>query len=197
MAKTMHIPTVADLQRLQRFKDAGVFSAEKQKTFEIKEMAKEMVEEPKIIAQAAAQEVKEAVAEAKTLATNMQTKVAELENKLIAARRRSTPQEMRTAMNELFEKYDFSPAEEMIQMLKDPGHAHYIVDVGMRVRVLSDLQSYVMPKLKSTEIHGEVEHSHTIKILRIGQDGKAQVEDMIAPRRVTTIDVPTIEEARQ
>lgn len=92
-------------------------------------------------------------------------------------RDRMTPSDLRNALNQLFDTYDFSPAEELVGMLMDKGHEHYIKDTRLRVTVLSELQSYVMPKLKSTEIKGEVEHKHTVVVVRYGEDGVVRREE--------------------
>jgi len=96
-------------------------------------------------------------------------------------RKRMTPQDMRDALNGLFESYNFSPAEELVQMVMDPTHQFYITDIRLRTSVLQDLNTYVMPKLKSTEIKGEVEHKHTIVIKRFGDDGVTKLEPFEAP----------------
>jgi hypothetical protein len=94
----------------------------------------------------------------------------------LEVRKRMSPDDLRDALNSLFETYNFSPAEEMVQMIKDPSHPYYVEDPAMRLRILSELQSYVMPKLKSTEIKGTVDHKHTIVIKRFGDDGKVTTE---------------------
>lgn len=96
-------------------------------------------------------------------------------------RKRMTPQDLRDALNGLFETYNFSPAEELVMMLKNPSHPHYIQETGMRIKVLSELQSYVMPKLKNTEVTGEVKHKHTIVIKRFGDDNTVTMEELPPP----------------
>lgn len=107
----------------------------------------------------------------------------------LQVRKRMTPQDMRDALNGLFDQYNFSPAEELVMMLKNPNHPFYIQDAGTRVRVLQDLNSYVMPKLKSTEITGEVKHKHVIMIKRFGDDGAVQIEKA-AEQKI--LDVPVV-----
>ena len=106
--------------------------------------------------------------------------LAEVANGL-QIRKRMSPQDLRDALNGLFETYNFSPAEELVMMLKNPAHPFYIEDRGMRIKVLTDLQSYVMPKLKSTEITGEVKHRHTIVIKRFGDDNTVTMEELPPP----------------
>lgn len=106
-----------------------------------------------------------------------------------------TPSDLRDALNSMFETYNFSPAEEMVQMLQDPSHPYYVQEIPQRLKILTELQSYVMPKLKSTEVTGEVKHKHTIVIKRYGADGSVKTEDapVIAPleSRRAIIDVPS------
>lgn len=109
------------------------------------------------------------------------TKRMEMGKSQLAVRQRMTPQDMRDALNALFDTYNFSPAEELVQMLMLPSHPYYITEPAQRVAVLKDLNAYVMPKLKSTEITGEVKHKHTITIMRIGPDGQANREAAAIP----------------
>lgn len=94
----------------------------------------------------------------------------------LEVRKRMSPDDLRDALNGLFATYNFSPAEEMVMMIKDPSHPYYVSDPGMRLKILSELQSYVMPKLKSTEVKGTVDHKHTIVIKRFGADGVVSTE---------------------
>lgn len=95
----------------------------------------------------------------------------------LEVRKRMTPNDLRDALNSMFETYNFSPAEEMVQMLRDPSHPYYVIEIPQRLKILSELQSYVMPKLKSTEVTGEVKHKHTIVIKRYGADGTVKTEE--------------------
>lgn len=137
----------------------------------------------KVVA-SASNRVNELTAEVERLTALMQSTAGKLEQ-----RKRMTPQDMRDALNGLFETYNFSPAEELVLMLKDPSHPFYITDIKLRTSVLEGLNSYVMPKLKSTEIKGEVEHKHTIVIKRFGDDGVAKLEPFIAPTNREAIPV--------
>ncbi len=108
----------------------------------------------------------------------------------IAKLQRKTPKDLRDALNLLFEKHDFSPAEKLVEMVLETDSAgRYVLTPDQRIRVLSDLQSYVMPKLKSVEVSGEVEHKHSITIIRYGDDGKIKREALDAPKHRDAIDV--------
>ncbi len=137
----------------------------------------------KVVA-SASNRVNELSAEVERLTAMLQTTSVALEK-----RKRMTPQDMRDALNGLFETYNFSPAEELVMMLKNPAHPFYITDLRLRTSVLQDLNSYVMPKLKSTEIKGEVEHKHTIMIKRFGEDGVTKIEPFVAPANREAIPV--------
>lgn len=122
----------------------------------------------------------------------LSAKVKELTEKLAATsktlevRKRLTPQDLRDALNSLFDTYNFSPAEELVQMCMDPTHPHYVEDLKLRANILMELQSYVMPKLKNTEIHGKVQHQHSITILRIGPDG-SQTKEALPTREAEVV----------
>lgn len=107
-------------------------------------------------------------------------------------RKRMSPQDLRDALNGLFETYNFSPAEELVMMLKNPAHPYYIQDVGMRTKVLFELQAYVMPKLKSTEITGEVKHKHTIVIKQYGPNKEVTTKEFVPPPNRESIPVETV-----
>ena len=142
-------------------------------------MARDTYRAPVAAAKALADKV---VASATTQVGALSAEVARLTAMLqgtstaLEKRKRMTPQDMRDALNGLFESYNFSPAEELVLMLKDPNHEFYIQDARLRTSVLLDLNKYVMPTLKSTEITGEVKHKHTIVIKRFGPDGGHTLE---------------------
>lgn len=145
-------------------------------------------DQPKVVAKIVKSDTKEALTDAKQAAKSatkaaekaeaLKEKVTELQKQThalsqsLAIRQRMTPQDLRDALTGLFGSYNFSPAEELVQMIADPTHPFFISDVRLRVSVLQDLNSYVMPKLKNVEIQGRVKHAHTVTILRIGPDGK-------------------------
>jgi hypothetical protein len=105
---------------------------------------------------------------------------------------RSTPADLRKVMMHLFETNDFSPAEELISMAlgrECRDGRTYELTADQRVRILSELNSYVMPKLRSVEVKGEVEHKHRVVIVRYGDDGNTRQEEMAAPKQRDAIDV--------
>ena len=136
---------------------------------------------------AAKAEVDRLVAAASNKVAGLAAKVDNLTQKLAgaatfaASRERLTPQDLRNALNDLFATYNFSPAEELVGMIMNRENPFYIEDTALRVKVLQDLNSYVMPKLKTTEITGQVKHAHVITILRIGEDGHGVKEMARAP----------------
>lgn len=192
-------PTAAELRRkLQQAHPADRQKVQQEVESDRQKMMKDAALNTVNAAKTAAQNI---VAQANTAVASTSNRVNELNAEVerltkaladinigLQVRKRMTPQDMRDALNGLFDQYNFSPAEELVMMLKNPSHPFYIQDAGTRVRVLQDLNSYVMPKLKSTEIKGEVEHKHTITILRIGEDGTRKKEELAA----RPIEVPTI-----
>lgn len=111
----------------------------------------------------------ETVASVRERVTRLEADLAAA-NRTAAKKKRMTPDELRDALARLFDTYDFSPAEELVRMVMAPGHPHYVTDDKLRASILMDLQSYVMPRLKSNEIKGRVDHDHKITIVRIGEE---------------------------
>lgn len=131
---------------------------------------------------AAATGTDKTVKEMQAIVTQLQRGVSQLQRK--------TPKDLRDALNLLFEKHDFSPAEELVEMvLETDSTGQYVLSPDQRIRILSDLQSYVMPKLKSVEVSGEVEHKHSIVIVRYGDDGRTSREVLEPPKQRDAIDV--------
>lgn len=101
-------------------------------------------------------------------------------------RKRKGPKEMQEAMFLLMEKYDFTPMEELFKMAteKTPG-GEYVLDASqdkkLRADILMKLMEFVVPKLKSVDVTGTVDHNHQIHILRYGEDGKVTKEALVAP----------------
>lgn len=111
--------------------------------------------------------------------------MAALEKKLWCGGNQS-PEQLREALGLLFKKYDFTPAEELCKMVMG-AEGSPVLSTSERIRILEGLQSYVMPKLKSTEVKGKVEHDHAhrgVVILRIGEDGTSRREALPAPKKV-------------
>lgn len=89
----------------------------------------------------------------------------------LEVRKRMSPEDLRAAVYGLFEAYNFSPLEEIILMLKDPSNPFFITCPKLRASVLFDLNSYMMPKLKTVESNHKHDHTHTVIIKRYGDDG--------------------------
>jgi hypothetical protein len=75
----------------------------------------------------------------------------------------------------LLEKYDLHPIEELIKMIKY-GHGGEQLTADQRIKTLDMLAGYTVPKVKSIEVSGQVDHSITVKIVRFA-DVQKQVED--------------------
>jgi hypothetical protein len=117
--------------------------------------------------------------------------VGELQRKVEAldrrVRRARSAKELREALDVLFEKYDFNPARELIEIvagLRDAeltcrdqqGNLLVTRATELRVRILQDLLGYATPKLKSVEVTGAIEHNHNISVVRYGEDGSVRKE---------------------
>lgn len=103
--------------------------------------------------------------------------VEQLSRKLDALKRtnKMTPAELRQGLDLLFAKYDFSPAEELIRTSMETN------DVSLATRINMFLLEFVLPKLKSVEVSGTIDHNHVVVIRRFGQpDEPAKVLGRIA-----------------
>lgn len=102
-------------------------------------------------------------------------------------RSKRSAKELQEAMYLLMEKHDFSPMEELVQIAislrGDPAQQ------DLRVKILQDLMQYTQPKLKSVEVRGEVDHKHTVVIVRYGEDGRVSQERLSAPGAPQVLDV--------
>lgn len=104
-------------------------------------------------------------------------RVAELSNKVksLASKPKMTPQQLREGLDMLFQRYDFSPAEELIKTSQGTN------DVNLATRINMFLLEFIMPKLKSVEVSGSIDHVHTVVIRRFGQpDEPAKILGRIA-----------------
>jgi hypothetical protein len=88
--------------------------------------------------------------------------------------RKLTPAQIRESMDLLFQHYDFSPIEELIKMAIGTEEERTKKDICMF------LTEFMVPKLKSVEISGQVDHTHTVVIRRYGENGK--ITDQPLPR---------------
>ena len=69
-------------------------------------------------------------------------------------------------MDLLFQKYDFSPVEELIIT------AQHTDDQSLSTRICMFLTEFLIPKLKSVEVSGTIDHQHTVVIRRFGPEGQ-------------------------
>ncbi len=105
--------------------------------------------------------------------------------------------EMRAALFSICAKYDIDPMEELVkytlpQKVRNKLGLTDEVSVEMRVKVLSDLVGYMIPKLKSVEVSGTVDHEHHIEIVRYGEDGTVRREK-VTPNTAPVIQGPMID----
>lgn len=124
--------------------------------------------------------------EMKNQVNSLEERLKEVKS-LITTRGRRSPTELRAALGDLFDAYDFSPAEELVRMVMEKNEdGRFVLEPGLRTKILSELQSYVMPKLSATKVEGHVDHSHTVLVVRYGDDGKVSQEPMKAANAVVT-----------
>jgi len=115
--------------------------------------------------------------EALLKASVAQRNVGYLEKKLdaLSKKPKMTPAQLREGLDLLFQKFNFSPAEELIRTSMETD------DVSLATRINMFLLEFVMPKLKSVEVSGSIDHNHVVVIRRFGQpDEPARVLGRIA-----------------
>lgn len=127
---------------------------------------------------------------------DVQERVRALEIELVRQKRKS-PAELRAALTGMFESINFSPAEELARMVMQKKmvtgpsgeqRLEFELEPALRAKILSDLNQYVMPKLKSVEHSGEVDLGNSgamapIIIMRFGDDGKVTEEKSVGPMK--------------
>lgn len=95
----------------------------------------------------------------------LKDKVASID--VLKAGKKLTPQQIREGIDILFQKYDFSPVEELIKL------AMSTENEGLSARICMHLMEFILPKLKSVEVSGSVDHNHTVVIRRFGKSDEA------------------------
>lgn len=95
----------------------------------------------------------------------------------IRSGKKLTSAELRQGIEMLFQKHDFNPVEELIIM------ANQCEDLKDRIKICMFLTEFHIPKLKSIEVSGSIDHQHTVVIRRFGKDGQASDSPM--PSKVT------------
>jgi hypothetical protein len=120
--------------------------------------------------------------------------VAELEAKLdhhANLRRKLNPAELRKSLEAILEAHGVEPAEELIKMATERNEqGQLILPPGERLRIWSELLQYRMPKLKSTEMSGQIDHTITVVVRKFGSN----VVEGIASQRV--IDIPSVKKSQ-
>jgi len=105
---------------------------------------------------------------------------------------RRTTAEIQEGLDLIMQKYGMEPAEELVKMVmeKDSVGA-WVLTNDQRIKILSDLVQYRMPKLKSVEVAGNVNHKHEIIIVRYGEDGVVRRESRgLAPNHPVAKEQP-------
>lgn len=107
---------------------------------------------------------------------------------VLKAGRKMTPSQIREGLDLLFQKYDFSPVEELVIMAMGTD------DDRFKAHICEFLIEFTIPKLKSIEVSGHVEHSHKVFIRRFDSNG--QVTDKELPQRSLSPGGPTLSGGR-
>jgi hypothetical protein len=90
----------------------------------------------------------------------------------MANSKRMSPAEIREGLDMLFQKYDFHPVEKLIQLAVGPEGSE---DPGFQARICMFLTEFLVPKLRSVEVSGTVDHVHTVVVRRFGPHGIVDV----------------------
>jgi hypothetical protein len=103
-------------------------------------------------------------------------------------KRMLSPQELRAGIDLLFQKHNFHPVEELITLALDGD-----TPLKERVGILKELASFVIPKVRSVEVSGEVNHKHTVEIVRFGQNGKIAERSPLIQRNMEQEGAPIVD----
>jgi hypothetical protein len=113
-------------------------------------------------------------------ATPLEAKMQELQMRVkeMASSKKMSPRELREGLSLLFEKHNFNPVEELILQSQRTDNE------GLAVKINIFLSELLVPKLKSVEVSGSVDHTHTVVIRRYGPDGRIEDAPMktLAPK---------------
>ena len=82
--------------------------------------------------------------------------------------------DLRRVMDIVMEHFGVEPIVELVRMASQE-----TLDPSLRAKIWMELQSYRMPKLKSVEHTGTVNHQHNVVIVRFGEDGKVRTEKQL------------------
>lgn len=106
--------------------------------------------------------------------TPVEQKVRDLEKKVVALRagKGMSTAELREGLHALFGKYNFNPVEELILLSQGTN------DEGLSAKINIFLSELLVPKLKSVEVSGTIDHNHVVVIRRYGNDGSQRDEPM-------------------
>ena len=83
------------------------------------------------------------------------------QTKELAAPTKKTPAQKKWEIERLLEKHDLHPIEEMIIMVKEAS-----ITADQRIKLLGMLADYTVPKVKSIEVSGGIDHSITVNIMK-------------------------------
>lgn len=97
----------------------------------------------------------------------------------IAAPSKKLRGQRRWEIDKLLEENDLHPIQEMITLYKIGE-----LDTDQKISLLDKLASYTVPKLKSVEVEGQVDHTFTLNIVKFSG------ADTSVPAAVAAIDIP-------
>lgn len=88
---------------------------------------------------------------------------------VLESRKKLSPADRHRTLDQICEKYGVEPAEELIKMVMERNDdGTWRLSNDQRIKILSELQQYRMPKLKSIEVQGTVDHTLTVVVKKFG-----------------------------
>jgi len=105
----------------------------------------------------------------------MQQKHADLQSKydkaMLQQRGKLSISEARTTLESLCIKHGIQPAEELLLMVKQKDkNGCALLTVDQRIKILSELLGYQMPKLKAVETHSLTDMNLTVVVRKFGDN---------------------------
>jgi hypothetical protein len=95
--------------------------------------------------------------------------------------RKLTPADRHRTLDEICRKYGIEPAEELIKAtLEMNSDGTPKLSNDQRIKIWTELLQYRMPKLKSIEVQGTVDHTLTVYVKKFGdiQEGQVRTFDL-------------------
>lgn len=125
----------------------------------------------KLIARAKNQQVVQPTQELeqmKDLVAQLQTRCNELMLALDHKRKKNAAVGM-VMLEAAIEKHQCEPADQLLEMVMQRGpNGGFVLDPGLRIKILTEVLAYRTPKVKTQEIHHDHEHNIQVTVQNFG-----------------------------